>query len=203
LERVGIGHDSKEEVRIAASKFTAEDFFDATKDEFTLKPNTNSPPLEHSQYIQALNYSFYATKVGIDIKINLANVLQILPLYRPYKSYSNPFRVDDEEFDNYSSQLTLVFNLIHVLSNNGEFKLSPGLFPLETELLTASIHFERAMKWKDIHLLGELCHCLRVLGFTEETNENMKKALDFIRQEQLMSDGSWKARHNSEEPYFK
>jgi hypothetical protein len=203
LERVGIGHDSKEEVRIAASKFTAEDFFDATRNDFVLKPGMTEPPLEHSHYTQALNYSFYASKVGIDIKIDLANVLQILPLYRPYKNFTTPFRLDDDVFDEYSNQLTLVFNLIHVLSNNGEFKLSPGLFPLETEFLSAPIHFERAIKWKDVHLLGELCHCLRVLGFSEETNENMKRGLEIIRQEQLLSDGSWRARHDSDDPYFR
>jgi hypothetical protein len=162
------------------------------------------PPLEHSHYTQALNYSFYASKVGIDIKIDLANVLQILPLYRPYKNFTpSSFRLDDEIFEEYSNQLTLVFNLIHVLSNNGEFKLSPGLFPLEVEFLSASIHFERAIKWKDVHLLGELCHCLRVFGFNEETNENMKKGLEIIRHEQLLSDGSWRARHDSDDPYFK
>lgn len=161
------------------------------------------PPLEHSHYTQALNYSFYASKVGIDIKVDLANVLQILPLYRPYKSFTTSFRLDDDIFEEYSNQLTLVFNLIHVLSNNGEFKLSPGLFPLEVEFLSAPIHFEKAIKWKDVHLLGELCHCLRVFGFSEETNENMRRGLEVIRHEQLLSDGSWRARHDSDDPYFK
>lgn len=31
----------------------------------------------------------------------------------------------------------------------------------------------------------------------------MKKGLNFIRQEQLLSDGSWRARHDSDDPYFK
>ena len=203
LERVGIGHDSKEEVRSAASKFQADDFFGVPESAFRIGPDTTRSPLEHTDFINALNSSYYASKVGIDIKVDLAKVLALLPLNRPYKRFNSVFTPDDDAFQEYVDQLTMVFNLIHVLSNNGELRLSPGLLPLEAEFLSTPLHMERAIGFNDVHLAGELCHCLRVLGFTPDTFEPMSRGLAFLRSTQRVADGSWPTREDSTDPYFR
>jgi hypothetical protein len=163
----------------------------------------SEPPLECSFYTQALNNSFYASKVGIDVKVDLLTVLQILPLYRPYKKYKDVTTVDHHDFDDYTHQITMVFNLIHVLSNNGELRLSPGLFPQEVEFLVNPEHMERAVRFRDVHLVGEICHCLRVFGVSEATYPHIRTGLDFLRSSQILSDGSWPARDDSDVPYHK
>lgn len=203
LERVGIGHDSKEEVRSAAAKFQATDFFGVSKSSFIITPETVKSPLEHSDYINALNSSYYASKVGIDIQVDLSEVLQLLPLYRPYKRFATAFTPDDDMFSDYVDQLTMVFNLIHVLSNNGELRLSPGLLPHEADFLSTPLHMERSISFKDVHLVGEICHCLRVLGFTPESHEPMQRGLFFLRETQSLIDGSWPTRGDSDDPYFR
>ena len=203
LERVGIGHDSKEEVRSAASKFQAEDFFGVPESAFRIGPDTIKSPLQHTDFINALNSSYYASKVGIDIKVDLSGVLALLPLYRPYKRFSSAFTPDDDLFQEYVDQLTMVFNLIHVLSNNGELRLSPGLLPLEAEFLANPLHMERAIQFEDVHLVGEICHCLRVLGFVPDSFEPMARGLTFLRNTQDLTDGSWPTRGGSTDAYFR
>jgi hypothetical protein len=203
LERVGIGHDSKEEVRSAAAKFQASDFFGVSKSAFIVTADTVKSPLEHTDFINALNSSYYASKVGIDIQVDLSEVLQLLPLNRPYKRFATSFTPDDDIFSDYVDQLTMVFNLIHVLSNNGELRLSPGLLPLEADFLSTPLHMERSISFKDVHLVGEICHCLRVLGFTPERHEPMARGLAFLREQQSLSDGSWPTRGDSDDAYFR
>ena len=201
LERVGIGHNSKEEVRNVAKGYNLRDFFDIDPLLFQVSPSSYSkPPLDYREYTQVLTYSFYAEKTGINIQTNLKSVLQLLPLYRPYKIFSG-FSYDDEIFDTFADQLTMVFNVVHVLSNYGELQLSSSLLPLETAFLLDENNIELSLKFNDVHLVGEICHCLRVLG-VPLTSGLLVKALDFLRGSQSL-DGSWPARDQAEDPYFK
>lgn len=221
LERVGIGHDAKEEVRAAAERCSVEDFFGVTAAAFT--PSTrNEPPLSFCEYSNALTYSFFAGKIGIDIKVDLPTVLTLLPLYRPYKQFTNLQKEDTDEFTAYLDQLTMLFNLIHVLSNYGELRLSHALLPQEYAYLSDPVHVARATQegGADVHLLGELCHCLAVLGHTEQVEEKSLKVqreekqlsglstppsvgcgLKYLRDTQSLADGSWPARDNRDDAY--
>ncbi len=83
LERVGIGHDSKEAVRAAARRFSCDDLFDCDAEDFILRATDEAdeagaethttdappPPMSCRVYTQALTYSFYADKIGIDIRL--------------------------------------------------------------------------------------------------------------------------------------
>ena len=191
LERVGIGHDSKEQVRDAARKCRAEDFFNVDSSAFSLKTKHLRPSMECSQYTTALTYTFYASKIGIDIHIDLVNVLRLLPLYRPYRVFSK-IKKGEDSFDEYSDQITMIFNLIHVLSNYGELKLAPSLLPQEYAYLSDPAHLDRAISFVDVHLAGEICHCLRVFG-KEENDPMMVRGLQFLRWTQKL-DGSWPTR---------
>ena len=191
LERVGIGHDSKESVREAAKKVKTEDFFDVSESAFSTKIRHMRPTMEWRQYTKALTYTFYASKIGIDIGQDLTTVLQLLPLYRPYRSFTKISKSSDS-FDEYTDQITMLFNLIHVLSNYGELRLAPSLLPQEYEYLSDPSHMEKAISFNDVHLVGEIVHCLRVLG-AAETNPIIVKGLEYLRSKQKL-DGSWPTR---------
>ena len=54
----------------------------------------------------------------------------------------------------------MLFNLVHVLSSNEELHLSPALLPQEHAFLSRPEHLQRAVSRGDVHLVGELCHCM-------------------------------------------
>jgi hypothetical protein len=130
LERVGIGHDSKEEVRAALAKCTFEDLFDLDIQDFKKSPfPAKEAPLSYRDYTRVLTYSFYANKTGIDIHINFRAVLKLLPIFRPYEDFADLDSADDDDFDEYADQITMIFNVVHVLSSYGEVALTPALLP--------------------------------------------------------------------------
>lgn len=95
LERIGIAHDSKEDIRSCVKEFTVDDWFNCEGKVFRQIATTfKSPPLEWRDYTNALIYSFYATKTGIDLHVDLSQVVKLLPAYRPYKIFG---RVDKDE----------------------------------------------------------------------------------------------------------
>lgn len=126
-------------------------------------------------------------------------MVKLLPAYRPYQTFA---KVDkDDNFDDYADQLTMVFNLVHVLSNYGEFEISPSLLPLEYAFLMSDSHVVRGIEFKDIHLLGEIVHCLRVFGVSD-TSPSMTRALAYLTKAQF-KDGSWPARDDADDAYFR
>lgn len=201
LERIGIAHDSKEEIRAVAKSFSVDDLFGYEYKVFRQPASSYKKlPMEWRDYTNALTYSFYAVKTGIDIHIDLSAVLKLLPAFRPYEDFATIDK--DDNFDDYADQLTMVFNLIHVLSNYGEFQLSPSLLPLEFAFLSQDVHVHRAMHFNDVHLLGEILHCLRVFGVTEAVSTNMATGLAFLLQRQG-ADGSWPTRDDADDDYFR
>lgn len=201
LERVGIGHDSKEAVRAAAAKYDTEDFFGVPASSF-VRTSSTMPAMEMRDFTNALTYTFYAGKVGIDVKLSLDSVVSYLPMFRPYRKFSSSLSRDDDDFEEYADQLTLIFNYVHVLSNYGEFRLSASLLPQEIEYLQDASHIDRAIAFRDVHLAGEICHCLRVLGVAP-SHSSMTKGLAFLREMQSLEDGSWPARDDADDGYFR
>ena len=201
LERVGIAHDSKEELRTAISKCSLTDLFGIEKDEIRIKPlPVDEPAMAHSYYISCISSAFYGTKTGINVHLDLNNLLRLLPTFRPYDDYDEIINGhDDEEFDEYADTLTLIANVIHVVSNYGELCISPTILPQEYAYLSNPLHMNRCIDTVDVHLVGEICHCLRVFG-TDENDPLLSKGLNFLREAQML-DGSWPTRRNDAEPY--
>ena len=129
-----------------------------------------------SFYTSVLSSTFYAVKTGINIHVDLGTALKLLPSFRPYKKYVHLKRTDDD-FDEYANQITMIFNVIHVLSSYGELRLSPALLPLEYGYISDPMHLNRAIDYKDVHLIGEICHCLRVFGVSD-SSELMVRGLE-------------------------
>ena len=112
LERIGIAHDSKEEIRSTAKKLTVNELFGCDGKIFRqIATSFRNPPMEWRDYTNALTYSFYATKTGIDLHIDLTTVVKLLPAYRPYKAFK---RVDKDEYACLISTLLFKY-LIYVL----------------------------------------------------------------------------------------
>ena len=95
----------------------------------------------------------------------------------------------------------MVFNLVHVLSNYGEFQLSPSLLPLEYIFLNHDSSVDRAIEFKDVHLLGEIIHCLRVFG-VDDSSPKMRRGLEYLLSTQKL-DGSWPTRDDADDDYFR
>lgn len=198
LERVGIGHDSKEEVRKECPKFTTEDYFGEKNTAFQYEPSHTAPTMELSYYTSALTYGYYANKIGIDIPgISLTSMLKLLPLYRPYR-ITPPGSAFD--FDFFASQLTMIFNLVHVLSNNGEFQLNRELLPQEFGFLSNEHVFRKCLDKKDIHLVGEVVHCLHVFGCDQANSPLVRDGSAYILAKQKL-DGSWPTRDGLVDSY--
>ena len=125
----------------------------------------------------------------------------------------------------YSTAIVIVrcWCYFQVLSNFGELQLSQSLLPHEYAYLSDPVHVARAIQAADIHLLGELCHCLFVLGHTEEheggqlqqgvmdvasgdrrsltSPQPLCTGLTYLRATQSLADGSWPARDNRQDSY--
>lgn len=204
LERVGIGHDAKEEVRAAAAKCSVEDFFGVSAEAFLC--SSPLPLLTSRQYSHALTSTFFAGKVGIDVKVDFPTALALLPRYRPYKLPPSPSPEDDdmnaEDFDEYADQLSMLCTLVLVLSNFGELRLSEALLPQEHAYLGHPVHVTKLVASGDVHLLGELCHCLAVLGLDRDCKGGpLQAGLAYLRDAQLLTTGSWPARDNNGDAY--
>ena len=133
--------------------------------------------------------AFYASRVGIDVGASEGDVLGQLPLLRPYCSLgelrappaepgangadgggaaSARMRADDDADEVWAEQLTMVFAVVRVLSNFGELRLVPALLPSEAALLRSDATMDEVLRRRDVSLVGELCHCLRVFGLAPE-----------------------------------
>jgi hypothetical protein len=105
------------------------------------------------------------------------------------------------EQEDWVDQITLVFNVVHVCSNFGELRLKPSLLPSELAFLEDKKNLEHAIVEQDIHIIGELCHCLRVFGLSTDTSDVLKKGIGFLLAQQNVRDGSWPTRHGEMDPY--
>ncbi|KAJ8601448.1 hypothetical protein CTAYLR_005948 [Chrysophaeum taylorii] len=108
----------------------------------------------------ALIYTFYAERVGVDVGCGYADVLRWLDGMRPYKG---PFDMD--EWEDYVDQCYLVTHVVFTLNNWGELALEPELLPHEYSFVRE--HLSVAIRQRDVHLVGEYVECLRCFGATD------------------------------------
>ena len=60
---------------------------------------------------------------------------------------------------------------------------------------------KRAIAFGDVHLVGEICHCLKVVGFNEDTHDSLKKGMEYLRDSQEVESGAWPARDGADDGY--
>jgi len=144
-------------------------------------------------FTTAIVNAFYADKVGIDLGASVLDVFAHLSSLRPYRAE------DELPWEEWLDQTTMLFNIIHVCSNFGELRLDPALIPEEAGYLLNPKLMQVCLREKDVHLVGELCHCMRVLGLPEG-HEGLQAGIQFLMKAQK-TDGSWPARANAKDPY--
>jgi len=198
LERVGLEHQLKQQLIQFVEKhrnrtgFTAKDYlgFDA-RVKFILRDDET----RYSKVTEAMNTTFTASKLGVDLGSNLEQVLDHILYMRPYKDLT-----DMDDYTDWVDQITMVFNFVHVCSNFGELSLKPEFMPEEYAFLRRLINLETAMRKKDVHIMGELLHCLRIFGAKPE-DDTIRRGCGWLMQAQNVEDGSWPTRGGDEDDY--
>jgi hypothetical protein len=196
LERVGIHHPLKLQlqafVRKSSSAFSLKDYLQ-------FDPKTEPPPRDaksgESVYrilSNALSVSFYADGVGVDIGCNLVDALKHVPRLRPYQGPKLAL-----SWDMFIDQCFLVFNIVHVLSNYGELKLSKRMLPHEWHFIRSREAFNAAVEQQDMHIISGLLHCNRIFGVKDDDSLLEKHVAMVLKAQQ--HDGSFKA--NDDQPY--
>jgi hypothetical protein len=94
-------------------------------------------------------------------------------------------------------QCFLVFNIVHVLSNYGELKLSKRMLPHEWHFVRSRETFNAAVEQQDMHIISGLLHCNRIFGVKDD-DSLMEKHVAMVLKAQKQ-DGSFKA--NDDEAY--
>ncbi|CAM9800808.1 unnamed protein product [Chrysoparadoxa australica] len=78
--------------------------------------------------------------------------------------------------------------------------LDPGVLAREAEVLLHKTTMTTALAERDVHLIGELGHCMRIFG-VKETDPRLKPAIAFLFEGQAL-DGSWDARGANNADYY-
>ena len=132
-----------------------------------------------------LMHAFFLERVGIEIGVRMADVLRHVPAFRPYEGPSSQKIRSAAE---YTDQMFFIFNLLHVLSNFGELRLSPALLPAEHKFVcSADIMAHAMVAERNVHLVGGLVHARLIFG---ETEAQLVEPLSWLIGRQLPS-GGW------------
>ena len=201
LERVGVEHPLKQETAsiVKRNKFKKSDFlgFDVERDRVLLSGSYYDD--RFTTFTSALNTAFFVSKVGIDLGFTLPEVLAHVRYLRPYQLAGHRSLGDGNE--GWIDQITMIFNVVHVCSNFGELRLRPAVLPHEFKFLRKAENMTKALLLKDVHVVGELCHCLRIFGMDPYTCSPLREGLSFLLAEQNVRDGSWPTRGGDADEY--
>lgn len=192
LERVGLSHELKRETEyfVGKKRHSVADYmgFDVSRPRVLITRSDR-----YSILTNAMHNAFVASKVGIDLGTTLSEVMEHLRYLRPYRQ--PPTVRNGPEHDLWVDQITMVFNVVHICSNFGELRLKKELLPDEFTFLRLPNNMETAIRTKDVHIVGELCHCFRIFGVAEKDAE-LSRGLRFILETQNTKDGSWPVRES-------
>jgi hypothetical protein len=194
----------KEKIRIAARRFTPEDFlrFDPSKE----PPPTDFPyrcsqckrrnargtkvcdhcghPLQvlprYDVMFDALVTTYSGDRWGVWLGGSFGDVVQWIPSMRPYPAP----RAHDADFD---STAYLITHIIYTLNDYDLYKLKREWLPQEYDWLRAWFHLNIAAG--DAETLGEFMDTLRALG-VENTDPQLRQGIEYLMSHQN-PDGSW------------
>ncbi|KAG5181427.1 hypothetical protein JKP88DRAFT_346747 [Tribonema minus] len=190
LERIGITHSLKAETR----KFVQQSDYMGLHDYLGLTEGDGEGGAGPCALAWAVTAAYFADGARVDLGATKAqlDVLPRLTEVRPYRL------AVDMEFEAWADQMGLVFAVIHIASNFGELRLSPKLLPMEAYVIMHPSSMEVALKEGDVHILGQLGHCMRILGAKPGDAALERAAAALLRLQRL--DGSWPARDDAR-PY--
>lgn len=145
----------------------------------------------------ALTQAFYAERTGCDFGGDVAAVFEWLDELRPYAPY------EALGWEAWVDQATLALQIVNVVSHFGELRVLPAALPAEHALLCDRSTLLRALKKKDVHLVGEIVRCLRVFGRGAD-DDLARRGRAFLVLAQTRSGpetGGWPARDGDATSY--
>lgn len=205
----------KENIRLAARRFTAEDFvgFD---------PAAEPPPADIPQrclcgarnargrktcrdckrrlliqsryqtWMKALYRGYRSDRSGVLLGVRYADAFVWLPEMRPY---CGPDAANDDDF---FCSVYAITHVVYTLNDYGRFKLSPRWLPCEFEFLRANL--EAAIDLDDSDMVGEFLDTLKAFGLTA-SHPLIRSGTDYLLSSQNC-DGSW-GDPNAEDVYHR
>jgi len=118
---------------------------------------------------------------GINLGVQLKDLLKWLPGLRPYRGREND--VNDDFFD----CVYAVTHLIYSLNHYNSFRLSPRSLPHEFAFLKTNL--KEAIAMEDGEMLGEFLDSLKAFGLSNR-NPLIRAGIDYLLRHQN-ADGSW------------
>lgn len=124
--------------------------------------------------------TYLATRAGVELGAEFADVLRWLPSMRPYPT------VNYSGLDFYDA-VYAVTHIVYTLNDYDVYRLRPRWLPHEFNFLKASLG--EALSTKDEEMVGELLDCLKCFGLTGRS-PLVRAGTDFLLSRQN-ADGSW------------
>lgn len=210
VARVEGGRHSEEEDSASAAPAKQEESKEhvaaySTADYLGWDPHSGGPPVggedvlsgesttKYRSMCNALIYSFYAERVGVDIGCSYADVLRRLEELRPYKG---PREIED--WDEFVDQCYLVTHVVFTMNNWGELALEPEIMPHEYSFIRE--HMCIAIRQRDVHLVGEYVECLRCFG-ASDGDPLVQLGIAFLLGTQSEESGRWDADQDAYTSY--
>lgn len=194
----------KEDVRAAAARFTARDYFGfdtvhepppgdvpdecacgvynergrKTCSECKRRLSMLSP---YAVWMDALTRSYTGERYGVTIGASFANVIKWVSTMRPYPTYDNG---DNQDF---YWALYAVTHIVYTLNDYSFYQLSPRCLPEEYAFL--KLNLQQFIAMEDAESVGELLDTMKAFGLSED-HPLIHQGLDFLLAQQN-PDGSW------------
>ncbi|HEU4416182.1 MAG TPA: prenyltransferase/squalene oxidase repeat-containing protein [Candidatus Angelobacter sp.] len=163
----------KSELRDAARKFSAKDFFGFDP---ARGPRLDDPT-RYDLWCEGLITTYFGDAYGIFLGAHYHDVAQWLPQLRPFAGHEG-----DTDFDAFYAAT----HLIYTLNRYNERRISVTLLPDEIAFLRGKL--ADAIDDENPEMVGEALDCLKSAGF--ERDPQVRKGIEFLLASQN-DDGSW------------
>lgn len=195
----------KEQIRLAASRFTARDFllFDPASEpppsdvpdecEFDKAANARGVTLcrrcgrplkmrtRADVWYDALITTYVGDRFGVKLGAEYGDVLKLLPGLRPHRGHEGGANAE------FYDTVYAVTHVVYTLNDYGQRSLAPRLLPDEYEFLRANLR--EAITQGDADMLGEFMDSLRAFGLNDRDAE-IRVGMEYLLARQN-ADGSW------------
>ena len=129
----------------------------------------------------ALTRTYSCDGFGAKLGVNIADVMQWLPLLRPYRG--NEAGGNSEFYDT----VYFVTHVVYTLNDYNTYRLPSRLLPAEFQFLKANL--KEAIAQNDPEMVGEFLDSLKAFGL-ENSLPLISGGMDYLLSQQN-SDGSW------------